>query len=89
MRQQLGLIVFKVVATPLNGVKPTIVLVHGAWADTSSWDGEVAALTKQGYVATGDREPTGEPHHRLRRRRELPQSISGPSCWSAIPTADR
>ena len=24
-------------------------LVHGAWADTSSWDGEVSALLKQGY----------------------------------------
>ena len=34
---------------PSNGVKPTVVLVHGAWADTSSWDGEVSALLKQGY----------------------------------------
>ena len=57
MRQQLGLIVFKVVATPLNGVKPTIVLVHGAWADTSSWDGEVSALTKQGYDARAIANP--------------------------------
>ena len=24
-----------------HGVKPTIVLVHGAWADASSWNGEV------------------------------------------------
>jgi pimeloyl-ACP methyl ester carboxylesterase len=29
--------------------KPTIVLVHGAWADTSSWHGEVAALQAAGY----------------------------------------
>jgi pimeloyl-ACP methyl ester carboxylesterase len=36
-------------APPLDGVKPTIVLVHGAWADASSWDGEVDALQKQGY----------------------------------------
>jgi pimeloyl-ACP methyl ester carboxylesterase len=36
-------------APPSNGVKPTVVLVHGAWADTSSWDGEVSALQKQGY----------------------------------------
>ena len=35
-------------STP-NAVKPTIVLVHGAWADASSWDGEVSALQKQGY----------------------------------------
>lgn len=36
-------------APPPNSVKPTVVLVHGAWADTSSWDGEVSALQKQGY----------------------------------------
>ncbi|MCI2421919.1 alpha/beta hydrolase [Saccharopolyspora sp. K220] len=32
-------------------VKPTVVLVHGAWADTSSWNGEVGALQQAGYVA--------------------------------------
>src|SRR5260370_7438673 len=26
---------------PSCGVKPTIVLVHGAWADASSWSGEI------------------------------------------------
>ena len=30
-------------------MKPTVVLVHGAWADASSWGGEVTALEKQGY----------------------------------------
>ena len=29
--------------------KPTVVLVHGAWADTSSWIGEVATLQAAGY----------------------------------------
>ena len=33
-----------------DGEKPTIVLVHGAWADASSWDGEVDELQAQGYV---------------------------------------
>lgn len=36
-------------AAPPDGAKPTVVLVHGAWADTSSWDGEVSALMGQGY----------------------------------------
>ena len=36
-------------AAPPTGVKPTVVLVHGAWADASSWAGEVAALQRQGY----------------------------------------
>ncbi|GAA2333747.1 alpha/beta hydrolase [Dactylosporangium salmoneum] len=32
-------------------VKPTVVLVHGAWAGTSSWSGEVERLQNQHYVA--------------------------------------
>jgi len=40
-----------------NGVKPTVVLVHGAWADNSSWDGEVAELQKQGYDARAISNP--------------------------------
>jgi pimeloyl-ACP methyl ester carboxylesterase len=49
--------VASVPAAPANGVKPTVVLVHGAWADTSSWDGEVAALQKQGYDARAIANP--------------------------------
>jgi pimeloyl-ACP methyl ester carboxylesterase len=30
--------------------KPTIVLVHGAWADASSWDGVAAILLRDGYT---------------------------------------
>jgi pimeloyl-ACP methyl ester carboxylesterase len=29
--------------------KPTVVLVHGAWADASSWNGEVERLNDAGY----------------------------------------
>lgn len=36
-------------AAPPGGVDPTVVLVHGAWADASSWDGVVSALQQQGY----------------------------------------
>jgi hypothetical protein len=31
-----------------QGPKPTIVLVHGAWADTSSWDGVIRRLQTDG-----------------------------------------
>jgi pimeloyl-ACP methyl ester carboxylesterase len=34
---------------PAGQVKPTVVLVHGAWADASSWSGEVASLQAAGY----------------------------------------
>jgi pimeloyl-ACP methyl ester carboxylesterase len=34
---------------PPRGARPTIVLVHGAWADASSWSGEVSTLQAAGY----------------------------------------
>jgi pimeloyl-ACP methyl ester carboxylesterase len=37
--------------------KPTVVLVHGAWADTSSWNGQVRALQRAGYVARAIANP--------------------------------
>jgi hypothetical protein len=39
--------------TTSDGVPPTIVLVHGAWADASGFDGEIRALRRQGYRAIG------------------------------------
>ena len=36
-------------ATSRGGSKPTVVLVHGAWADSGSWDQVVARLQRQGY----------------------------------------
>jgi len=38
-------------------VKPTVVLVHGAWADASSWHGEVATLQAAGYDARAIANP--------------------------------
>jgi pimeloyl-ACP methyl ester carboxylesterase len=37
------------VGTSHGGSKPTVVLVHGAWADSGSWDQVVARLQRQGY----------------------------------------
>src|SRR6266508_3488634 len=36
-------------STSHGGSKPTVVLVHGAWADSGSWDQVVADLQRQGY----------------------------------------
>jgi alpha-beta hydrolase superfamily lysophospholipase len=33
------------------GARPTIVLVHGAFADASSWNGVIERLQQQGYTA--------------------------------------
>jgi pimeloyl-ACP methyl ester carboxylesterase len=37
--------------------KPTVVLVHGAFADSSSWDGVVADLTRDGYHVVAAANP--------------------------------
>jgi pimeloyl-ACP methyl ester carboxylesterase len=34
---------------PAGHAKPAVVLVHGAWADASSWSGEVTTLQAAGY----------------------------------------
>jgi len=34
----------------LPATKPTIVLVHGAWADSGSWDAVLGRLQRDGYV---------------------------------------
>ncbi|GAB98661.1 putative hydrolase [Gordonia namibiensis NBRC 108229] len=44
-------------AAPPVGARPTVVLVHGAWADTSSWDGVVSALQRRGYEARAIANP--------------------------------
>jgi pimeloyl-ACP methyl ester carboxylesterase len=38
-------------------VKPTIVLVHGGWADSSGWSGEISRLTKDGYPVIAPANP--------------------------------
>jgi pimeloyl-ACP methyl ester carboxylesterase len=47
------------VTAPATGCagKPTIVLVHGAWADASSWSGEVNRLQHDGYAVRAIANP--------------------------------
>src|SRR5512140_3358117 len=40
-----------------TGVKPTIVLVHGAFADASSWNGVIERLQQQGYTVIAPANP--------------------------------
>ncbi|WP_328631341.1 alpha/beta fold hydrolase [Streptomyces sp. NBC_00356] len=44
-------------AVAAHSVKPTVVLVHGAFADSSSWDGVVARLEHEGYPVVGVANP--------------------------------
>jgi pimeloyl-ACP methyl ester carboxylesterase len=40
-----------------DGSKPTIVLVHGGWADASGWNAEIATLQKRGYPVIAPANP--------------------------------
>ena len=40
-----------------SGPKPSIVLVHGAWADGSSWSGVIQRLQEQGYTVYAPANP--------------------------------
>ncbi len=44
-------------ATQPGETKPTIVLVHGAWADASGFAGEIRALQDRGFPAIGFANP--------------------------------
>jgi pimeloyl-ACP methyl ester carboxylesterase len=45
-------------ATTSHGeAKPTVVLVHGAWADSGSWDQVAARLQRQGYTVIASPNP--------------------------------
>jgi pimeloyl-ACP methyl ester carboxylesterase len=44
-------------AATVQGPKPTIVLVHGAWADSSSWSGVIRRLQNDGYVVDAPPNP--------------------------------
>jgi pimeloyl-ACP methyl ester carboxylesterase len=44
-------------ASPAASAKPTIVLVHGAWADSSSWGKVIPLLQQDGYTVLADPNP--------------------------------
>lgn len=43
--------------THAQAVKPTVVLVHGAFADSSSWNGVIALLERDGYTVVAAPNP--------------------------------
>jgi pimeloyl-ACP methyl ester carboxylesterase len=66
-------------AAPATGcVKPTIVLVHGAWADASSWSGEVDRLQRDGYVVRAVANPQRGLTGDAANLADILKTISGP-----------
>jgi len=73
--------------------KPNIVLVHGAWADGSSWSAVIESLQTKGYAVTAPQFPEtslADDVARLRQvlaRQTAPIVIAGHSYGGQIMTA--
>ncbi|MEV5560433.1 alpha/beta hydrolase [Nonomuraea wenchangensis] len=63
--------------TPAAG-RPTVVLVHGAWADTSSWNGEIKALQRAGYDVRAVGNPLRGLTEDARTVRDFLNGLTGP-----------
>ena len=58
--------------------KPTIVLVHGAWADSSGWNDSVKKLQSKGYTALAVATPLRSLHGDAAYLSSVLASIAGP-----------
>ncbi|MFJ2759625.1 alpha/beta fold hydrolase [Nocardioides sp. NPDC087217] len=60
------------------GAKPTIVMVHGAWADASGWQQEVGELTDKGYPVIAPANPLRGLSSDAAYLRSILETIPGP-----------
>ena len=61
-----------------GGPKPTIVLVHGAWANSASWDGVIQRLQADGYTVDSPPNPLQGLAYDPAWLADFLHSISGP-----------
>ena len=59
-------------------MKPTIVLVHGAFAESASWDGVIDPLLEAGHPVIAAANPLRGPAADSARVGDLVRSIGGP-----------
>ena len=67
--------------------KPTIVFVHGAFADSSGWNSVTGRLLADGYPVLAFSNPLRGPQSGRRVPARVPRTVTGRSCSSATPTA--
>jgi pimeloyl-ACP methyl ester carboxylesterase len=65
-------------ASNRGGPKPTIVLEHGAWADSSSWDAVVGLLQRDGYTVYAAPNPLRSVPYDSAYLRDFLKTIKGP-----------
>jgi pimeloyl-ACP methyl ester carboxylesterase len=58
--------------------KPTVVLVHGAFADSSSWNGVIVQLRRDGYPVIGVANPLRALQSDAELLRDVLDSVDGP-----------
>ncbi|MGE2835430.1 alpha/beta fold hydrolase [Mycobacterium sp. SMC-4] len=63
---------------PASGDKPTVVLVHGAFADSSSWTGVIRVLEQDGYPVIAAANPLRDLDSDAAYVRSVLDSVSGP-----------
>jgi len=63
---------------PSGGSTPSIVLVHGAWADSSSWDAVVTRLQRDGYTVYVPPNPLLGLRYDPAFLRDFLNTLSGP-----------
>ena len=59
--------------------QPNIILVHGAWADGSSWSGVIRLLQKAGYNVTAPQFPLTTLEANVARLRQVLAPLTGPT----------
>ncbi|SEN16770.1 alpha/beta fold hydrolase [Actinacidiphila rubida] len=64
--------------TAEGGAKPTVVLVHGAFAESASWDGVIALLQERGYPVVAAGNPLRSPASDAAAVRSLVDHVRGP-----------
>ena len=72
-----------------TGVRPTIVLVHGAFADASSWNGVIGRLQQRGYTVIALANPLRGLAADSAYTASLLNQIDGPILLVGHPTPAR
>src|SRR6202035_2836688 len=64
---------------PVMSGKRSVVLVHGAWADGSSWSGVIESLQAKGYAVTAPQFPETSLADDVARLRQVLARQTGPT----------